>query len=138
MVYEPETKSQLRLREALYLALFPRNIQALEYGTYRPKEEGILGTLYNAVLSVLVAVNGLLTLLLTPLCFIAPVVSLPLLVPYWAYRRLFGQEDDLFHTPLGARIAAFPGQLLRWVLCIPVKIVQVITVLMAFSLGPRD
>ena len=143
MVYDPETKSRLGLGDALYLALFPGSVEALdygtlEYGTYRASEGGAYGRFYNGILFILGTLNALLNLLLTPLCFIAQLVSLPLLVPYWGYRWLFGKEDDPLHMPLGARIAGFPAQLLIWILSLPVKIIQIMIVLMAICLGPKD
>ena len=142
MAYEPGTTRRLRLGEALYLALFPKGSSALDYAFYRPGQRGAHGSVFNIILRVLLGINRTLNLVLTPLLLIVsfllvPLSVWPLSVPYWIYRRLFLREDNPTHARWLA-VAVFPGQALVWVLTAPVKIVQVITVLITVPLGPRD
>ncbi len=141
MVYDPATLRRLGLTDALLLALFPRSVRVLTYTFYRPGERGAIGGSVNATLRALIGLNGLLNAALLPFLMassmIAGIVSLPLLLPYWTFRWLFGRDDDPLRILVEARIAAFPGQTLIWIVSSPVKVVQVITVLVAISMGPK-
>ena len=142
MVYDPGAMRRLGLGEALWQALFPRSVMVLSYAFYQPGERGTLGNLVNSTLHILVGVNRALNLVLLPLLLltnlIAGIVSLPLALPYWVYRRLFGGDHDPLHTPRIVRVLVFPGQTLIWLVSTPVKVVQVMTVLVAFFVGPRE
>ena len=142
MVYEPGTLRRLRLSEALYKAAFSMATHGPEYASYRPGERGAFGIFVNLTLRSLLGIKLFLNLVLMLPIFIATlagsIVSLPLLVPYWIYRRLFVHDDNTLQAPLGLLIVLFPMHTLIWLVAAPIKFLEVIIVLVAFSLGPRS
>ena len=141
MVREPETLRQLDLGEALYRELFSSSTKTVTYALYEPGQRGAVGTLVNGTLRSLLAMNLLLNVVLIAPAAIATVagaiVSLPLVLPYWFYRRIFMRDDDLFRRPTGARIVLLPMVTVIWLVSIPIRPFRLMAVLVAFWVGPR-